>query len=63
MLVFKLFTKELNASLFLQSSLSAQILSTIVNAICLNSSNDVYDSDTVILHWIISKSDGLSVQF
>ena len=50
-------------SLSQRSSLSAQILTTLINAVCLNSSNDVYDSDTAVLHWIISKSDEVNVQF
>ena len=47
----------------LQSSLSAQILSTLINAVCLNSLNDIYGSDTAVLHRIMSKSDGVHVQF
>ena len=58
MLVFSLFTKELNSSFSLPTIITTSPNFISINKCCLfKQFKDVYDSDTAILHVIVSKSD------
>ena len=62
-LVFQLFIKQLNA-LSLPTIITDNTNLVSTNQCCLfNQSRDVYDSDTAVLHWFISKSDKVNVLF
>ena len=60
-LVFQLFIKQLNA-LSLPTIITDNTNLVSTNQCCLfNQSRDVYDSDTAVLHWFISKRDKVNV--
>ena len=46
-----------------QSLVSAQLLSASINVFCFKQSKEIYESDTAVLHGIISKSDEVNAQF